>query len=84
MAQIGKFKTDSFEAAHIYIMTHIRSWVFKFKSPEEAQQALKAIESWKSPNLGLGMANFITMESNSPEPTSGSASGTNRAFFGRL
>ena len=61
------------------------TWIFELKSLEEAQRALSAVtESQENPRLGLlGLAG-ICMESNSPEPTSGSASGTNRAIHKRL
>ena len=60
-------------------------WIFEFVTAEEAEKALVAAsESKENPRLGLlGLAG-ICMESSSPEPSSGGASGTNRAFIGRL
>lgn len=43
-----------------------------------------ATESQNNPKLGLLGITGVCMESSSPEPGSGSASGTNRALFGRL
>lgn len=60
-------------------------WVFELRSEEEAEKARKATsESQEKPRLGLLGLGGICMESSSPEPSSGGASGTNRAFFGRL
>ena len=55
------------------------------KNEQEALQAINAATDQQSnPQLGLlGLAG-ICQESSSPEPTSGSASGTNRAFHSRL
>ena len=61
-------------------------WIFELQSAEEAKRALHAAsESQENqPRLGLlGLAG-ICMESNSPEPSSGGASGTNRAFNGKF
>ena len=55
------------------------------KSAEDAEKALKAAtESQQNPRLGLLGLTGVCMESSSPEPTSGSHSGTGRAFYGRL
>lgn len=60
-------------------------WVFTLRSEEEAERAKRATkESQERPKLGLLGLGGICMESSSPEPSSGGASGTNRAFFGRL
>ena len=55
------------------------------RNQEEAEMARRAVqEAQQNPRLGLLGIAGICMESSSPEPSSGGASGTNRAFYGRL
>ena len=62
-----------------------RVWSFELRSEEDARRAVKAAtDSLQNPRLGLLGIAGVCMESSSPEPTSGSASGTNRALFGRM
>lgn len=62
-----------------------RKWIFECQSSEDAEKALSAVdESQLKPSLGLLGLMGVCMESSSPEPTSGSASGTNRHFNFRL
>ena len=60
-------------------------WVFELRNEEEAERArCAASESQENPRLGLLGIAGICMESSSPEPSSGGASGTNRALYGRF
>ena len=64
---------------------YIRKWVFEFKSNEDAEKAVEvATDEQVNPRLGLLGLTGVIMEASSPEATSGSASGTNRALYGRL
>ncbi len=79
MTKISTYRVQFF----VILVTNIvfyRKWVFEFKSPEEAEGALAAAtEPQNNPKLGLLGLTGVCMDSSSPEPTSGSASGTNRA-----
>ena len=55
-------------------------WIFELRSAEEAERALLAASNSQENKPGLGLLGLagICMESSSPEPSSGGASGTNR------